>query len=139
MTFDQTNKKLNAVAGQNRAQDEARLCSELFDNMGHTARASEFYAGLEAAAIVADHAGIKDVNIDCRSGARIADKIRTFSKNSGHSENWDMATLMALKAARDAAFAVRYDSTQNWTGYVSAKTAYEEASTQFLDAVFDHY
>lgn len=33
-------------------------------------------AGLEAAAKIAEHIGIKDVNIDCRSGSRIAHAIR---------------------------------------------------------------
>lgn len=121
------------------ATDGEPLLKELFGTETHGARSAEFYAGLEAAAVIADHAGIKDVNIDCGSGARIAQKIRTVAKLSNQSETANMVAIMTLKAERDMAYCARYDSTQGWTHYVAAKAAYEEAATSYLDAIFDHH
>ena len=139
MTFEHSGKHLLENADGAEAADGEPLLAELFATESYGARSAEFYAGLEAAAVIADHAGIKDVNIDCPSGARIAQKIRTIAKTSQQSENAKMDVLMSLKATRDLAFCARYDSTQGWTAYVAAKTAYEEAATTYLDTVFDHY
>lgn len=139
MTFEHNGKHLREDAGAAQAADSEPLLAELFATESYEVRSAEFYAGLEAAAVIADHAGIKDVNIDCPSGARIAQKIRTIAKTSQQSENTKMDALMSLKAQRDLAFCARYDSTQGWTAYVAAKAAYEEAATAYLDILFDHY
>ena len=138
MTFEQSEKHLRDGIKKTAATSEESLFTELFGPTFDEKRAAEFYVGLEAAAYIADHAGIKDVNIDCRSGANIAQKIRALSATASQSPDWGMATLVECKAQRDATFLARYDSTQNWTAYVAAKTAYEEAAVAFLDTMFDH-
>ena len=138
MTFEQSEKHLRDDAKKALAASEEKLLSELFGPTFDEKRATEFYAGLEAAAFIAAYAGIKDVNIDCRSGANIAQKIRTLSATASQSPDWGITALVQYKAQRDAAFLARYDSTQGWTAYVAAKAAYEEAAVTFLDMMFDH-
>jgi len=92
-----------------------------------------YMIGIEEAARVAETAGISDVNIDCRSGSRIAAAIRALDSRGASSPN-DAVPLINLFLEYQALAPTQYDSSASWFAREEMKEKIETRLWAALEA-----
>lgn len=98
-----------------------------------TMKSELFCSGLEMAAIIAEHAGIKDVNIQCASGSRIAQRIRTKRKLIHGDTDISFDRLTRLMKDRDEKAQSQSDSLEAAMAYSEAKVVFDKTASQFVE------
>lgn len=98
-----------------------------------TMKSELFCSGLEMGAVIAEHAGIKDVNIQCASGSRIAQKIRAKRKLIHGDTDISFERLTRLMKDRDEKAQSQSDSLEAAMAYSEAKVVFDKTASQFVE------